>query len=188
MFGHVQFVRENVRGYGRAASNPPRSGRSTRYPSTPGFLSVNGSFCDPYLPLGECPCETLNSQGQLRALLPRRIFVRIVTALTVLVVCFFGTGSTALGDDNRIPRQQREAKSIICKVFGPYCQEALRVSWCESRWYIWAQNGQYLGLFQMGTYARSKYGHGSGAWKQTRAAFRYFVDSGKDWSPWSCQP
>jgi hypothetical protein len=114
--------------------------------------------------------------------------VRIVTALTILVVCFFGIGSTALGDDSRIPRQQREAKSIICKVFGPYCQEALRVSWCESKWYVWAQNGQYLGLFQMGSSERAKYGHGSGAWKQTRAAFRYFVDSGKDWSPWSCKP
>jgi|RhiMethySRZTD1v2_1073278.scaffolds.fasta_scaffold11055_7 hypothetical protein len=32
-------------------------------------LSVNGSFCDPYLPQGECLCGALNSQGQLRALL-----------------------------------------------------------------------------------------------------------------------
>jgi len=112
---------------------------------------------------------------------------RIVTALTVLVVAFIGTGSTALGD-NRIANQQARAKTIICQVFEEDCQEALRVSWCESKWYVWAQNGQYIGLFQMGSYARSKYGHGSGAWKQARAAKRYYVDSGKDWSPWSCKP
>jgi hypothetical protein len=114
---------------------------------------------------------------------------RLVTILTVLVVALGGTGQAALGGDaHRIENQQARAKVIICKVFGPYCQQALSVSWCESKWYVWAGNGQYLGLFQMGYYARSKYGHGSGAWKQSKAAFRYFVDSGKDWSPWSCKP
>jgi hypothetical protein len=100
---------------------------------------------------------------------------------------FVGTGQAALGG-NRIERQQAQAKIIICKVFGPYCGEALSVSWCESKWYVWAKNGQYLGLFQMGYYARSKYGHSSGAWGQARAAKEYFVDSGKNWSPWSCKP
>ena len=119
------------------------------------------------------------------------VLLRIVTVLTVLVV-FFGTGQTALGSSNtntdRIASQQARAKSIICKVFGPYCQQALSVSWCESKWYVWAGNGQYLGIFQMGNYARSKYGHGSGAWKQARAAKRYFIESGRDWSPWTCKP
>lgn len=118
--------------------------------------------------------------------------MKLVTVLMVLVVMMLGTKQTALSSDKvstgRIENQQARAKVIICKVFGPHCQEALSVSWCESRWYIWAGNGQYLGLFQMGNYARSKYGHGSGAWKQAKAAYRYFVDSGKDWSPWSCQP
>ena len=118
--------------------------------------------------------------------------MKLVTVLMVLVVMMLGTKQTALGSDKvstgRIENQQARAKVIICKVFGPYCQEALRVSWCESKWYVWAGNGQYLGIFQMGNYARSKYGHGSGAWKQAKAAYRYFVDSGKDWSPWSCQP
>jgi hypothetical protein len=114
-----------------------------------------------------------------------------VTILTVLLLLLFGTGQAALGKENHNPRianQQSTAKLIICKVFGPYCQQALSVSWCESRWYIWAQNGQYLGLFQMGYYARSKYGHGSGAWAQSRAAKKYFIASGKDWGPWSCKP
>jgi hypothetical protein len=79
-------------------------------------------------------------------------------------------------------------KRAICGVFGPYCSQALRVSWCESRWSTSATNGQYLGLFQMGSYARSRYGHGSDAWTQAQAAFRYFADSGYGWGPWSCRP
>lgn len=104
-----------------------------------------------------------------------------------LVVVFIGAKQTALGAD-RIPTQQARAKEIICEVFGPHCEAALRVSWCESKWYVWAQNGQYLGLFQMGSYARGRFGHGSGAWEQARAAKRYFVSSGRDWSPWTCKP
>jgi hypothetical protein len=113
--------------------------------------------------------------------------LRVVTILTVLIILCGGTGQAALGHD-RIEKQQAKAKIIICKVFGPYCQQALNVSWCESKWYIWAQNGQYLGLFQMGSWERRTYGHGSGAWAQARAAKRYFISSGRDWSPWTCDP
>ncbi len=88
-----------------------------------------------------------------------------------------------------VTAKKAAAKVAICKVFGRYCQQALAVSWCESRWYVWARNGQYLGLFQMGEYARSRYGHHpSNVWIQARAAYRYFRDSGYDWSPWSCKP
>lgn len=76
---------------------------------------------------------------------------------------------------------------VICDVFGDrYCAEALRVSWCESRFHTTARNGQYLGLFQMGSSERRRYGHGQSARAQSIAAHRYFVASGKDWSPWSC--
>ena len=77
---------------------------------------------------------------------------------------------------------------VICGVFGPYCSQALRVAWCESRFSTTAQNGQYLGLFQMGSFARARYGHGTDAWTQSEAAFRYFADSGFSWGPWSCKP
>lgn len=77
---------------------------------------------------------------------------------------------------------------IICGVFGPYCSQALRVAWCESRYRTTASNGQYLGLFQMGSTARSRYGHGPDPWTQAEAAFRYFADSGFSWSPWTCRP
>jgi hypothetical protein len=77
---------------------------------------------------------------------------------------------------------------VIRAVFGSYGSQAVRVARCESGLRTWASNGQYLGLFQMGSYARARYGHGSDAWTQARAAYRYFVDAGRDWSPWTCRP
>jgi hypothetical protein len=78
--------------------------------------------------------------------------------------------------------------AIICAVFGPYCSQALRVAWCESRYRVYARNGQYVGIFQLGSHERATYGGGSDAWSQAIAAFRYFVASGRDWSPWECRP
>jgi hypothetical protein len=76
----------------------------------------------------------------------------------------------------------------ICHVFGSHCAEALRVARCESGLRMSARNGQYLGLFQMGTTERHRFGHGSTAFRQAQAAHRYFLVSGRDWSPWSCKP
>jgi hypothetical protein len=78
-------------------------------------------------------------------------------------------------------------KRAICSVFGPYCEQAVAVAWCESRLQTRAENGQYLGLFQMGSYERELFGHGATARDQALAAHRYFVVSGRDWSPWSCR-
>jgi hypothetical protein len=78
-------------------------------------------------------------------------------------------------------------RTAICTVFGPYCEEALAVAWCESRFRTTAQNGQYLGLFQMGSHERQLFGHGRNARDQAVAAHRYFVRSGRDWSPWGCR-
>lgn len=79
-------------------------------------------------------------------------------------------------------------QAVICRVFGSYCKQALVVARCESRLNTWAQNGQYLGLFQMGSSERRLFGHGPSVEEQVRAAYRYFVASGRDWSPWSCKP
>jgi len=75
----------------------------------------------------------------------------------------------------------------ICGVFGRYCRQALSVARCESRLSTHARNGQYLGLFQMGSDERRLFGHGRTAHQQALAAHRYFVLSGRDWSPWSCR-
>ena len=79
-----------------------------------------------------------------------------------------------------------QPKAAICDVFGEYCHEALAVARCESRLSTSAQNGQYLGLFQMGSSERRLFGHGPSAREQAIAAHKYFVRSGRDWSPWSC--
>jgi hypothetical protein len=79
-------------------------------------------------------------------------------------------------------------QAAICRVFGSHCRQALAVSRCESGLQIEAQNGQYLGLFQMGSSERRIFGHGASAAEQAKAAHRYFVASGRDWSPWSCKP
>ena len=83
---------------------------------------------------------------------------------------------------------EQSAVRAITTVFGPYAQQALRVAYCESHYNVWARNGQYLGLFQMGSYARSRFGHTWDPWGQARAAYRYFVLAGRDWSPWACRP
>jgi len=83
---------------------------------------------------------------------------------------------------------ERSPEKAICHVFGSYCQQALQVARCESGVRTTAQNGQYLGLFQMGSNERQLFGHGESALEQARAAYRYFVRSGRDWSPWSCKP
>jgi len=78
-------------------------------------------------------------------------------------------------------------RAAICAVFGNDCQAAVAVAWCESHLSTTARNGQYLGLFQMGSYERELFGHGDSAHAQAVAAHRYYVRSGRDWSPWSCR-
>jgi len=85
-------------------------------------------------------------------------------------------------------RAAASPRAAICDVFGRYCRQAVTVAWCESRLTTTAQNGQYLGLFQMGSYERRLFGHGPTATAQAEAAHTYFVRSGRDWSPWSCKP
>jgi hypothetical protein len=80
-----------------------------------------------------------------------------------------------------------------CGRSNAYCgasSEAWSVARCETggTMSVWANNGQYLGLFQMGAYARGRYGHSTNPWGQARAAHRYYVASGRDWSPWTCKP
>jgi hypothetical protein len=76
----------------------------------------------------------------------------------------------------------------IMLVFGERAAEAFRVVACESGFSTTARNGQYLGMFQMGEWERRTFGHGDTALEQAQAAYRYFVASGYDWSPWTCRP
>jgi hypothetical protein len=87
-----------------------------------------------------------------------------------------------------VVKLETDPKFAIAWVFGEYKYQAYDVAWCESRFSIWAENGQYLGLFQMGSSERRLFGHGNTAVEQAKAAHRYFVTSGRDWSPWQCRP
>jgi hypothetical protein len=68
----------------------------------------------------------------------------------------------------------------------PASREAVRVAKCESGWSLalYAENGQYKGMFQMGSSEREKYGHGIDPWSQAKAAHDYYLDSW--WWPWEC--
>jgi hypothetical protein len=82
-------------------------------------------------------------------------------------------------------------QGAIHYTFGRWGDEAWSVALCEGGRpvpSVNATNGQYKGMFQMGSYARSMYGHGRTPLAQARAAFLYFANSGYDWSPWSCKP
>jgi hypothetical protein len=81
--------------------------------------------------------------------------------------------------------------------FGPDWRDAVNVSHCEAGAYHWQRtgrpqdsgNGQYLGLFQMGRWARATFGHGPGVWAQAKAAAANFRSNGRSWrGQWECQP
>ncbi len=75
-------------------------------------------------------------------------------------------------------------------VFGPYAGAAWNVARCEGGNPVPspnAHNGQYLGMFQMGSSERRLYGHGPSPMEQARAAFRY-SNGGRNWGPWQCKP
>jgi hypothetical protein len=85
-----------------------------------------------------------------------------------------------------LARQLSKPIQAIHAVFGAAGHDAVMVARCESHLDVNAANGQYLGLFQMGSWARATYGHGPTALEQARAAYRYFRVAG--WAPWACKP
>ncbi|CAN5756403.1 hypothetical protein BH18ACT15_BH18ACT15_02890 [soil metagenome] len=84
-------------------------------------------------------------------------------------------------------------RHVIKQVWGPDWREAqaLSVASCESGFRTHAKNGQYLGVFQMGLSERHTFNpnhpYSRSALRQARGAHRYFIASGRDWSPWSCR-
>jgi hypothetical protein len=92
----------------------------------------------------------------------------------------------------RRPQAHETAQEIIRRVFGAHGDEAVRVADCETggTFSTTAVNGQYLGLFQLGSWERANYaqGHYTTIDEQVSAAHRYFVATGSDWGAWECQP
>jgi hypothetical protein len=112
--------------------------------------------------------------------------------LTIVLLLAVGAaiGQTAQASNNAPKSNYSIERQAVCYYFGSYCDQAMRVSSCETggTYSVWATNGQYLGIFQMGSHERATYGHGNNVWAQAKAAYAYFVASGRDWSPWSCKP
>ena len=118
--------------------------------------------------------------------------MKVLRKLAVLVaVCgLMALTQAATASADNVSKQR--TKQIICQIFGRYCKQAISVANCETggTFSVYAGEGkhQYHGLFQMGSWERRTYGHGYDAWAQARAAYRYFVATGRDWSPWQCRP
>jgi hypothetical protein len=123
------------------------------------------------------------------------IIILAITIVLLLIVTSDADAHYKPGRHNAIHAIQK----AFCGKAHRSCREgkeAVEVVECEAAQY-WdqdrpqeAKNGQYEGMFQMGTEERKKWGHGPDPWKQAIAAFRYYVASGRDWSPWDprCQP
>ena len=130
------------------------------------------------------PCCPRHGIGSSRYLLN---LVGLVAVVIAIVIAAFSAPADA--HSSRVTAMQARAKPIICKVFVRHCREALAVSWCESRHYKWAVNGQYRGLFQVSAHWRETVpGWAPGSWAQARHAHRVFKLTGSNWSPWQCRP
>lgn len=98
---------------------------------------------------------------------------------------------TRVGAATRALQAIHDPVAAIRLVFGPYSDQAIDVASCESHLSVWAKNGQYENIFQMGESERRTYGWhtvGSPAIVAALSAYAYFVESGRDWSPWECKP
>lgn len=108
--------------------------------------------------------------------------------LVVYALCIMSgiTIMLAMPSVSEARSSQQRRIAAIHHVFGASGHDAVRVARCESGLRPWARNGQYLGMFQMGSSERRRFGHGTNAWQQARAAYRYYRLAG--WRPWQCKP
>ena len=116
-----------------------------------------------------------------------------IIALSIIIFSIFFTQTTSAHyKPNTLHIKKHAINLYWCGKTEKYCEagrQAWEIAGCETgnTYNIWAKNGQYLGIFQMGSFARSLYGHGWNVWDQAKAAHKYYVASGRDWSPWTCR-
>src|SRR6188472_775723 len=118
------------------------------------------------------------------------------TVVVAVVMLIFAVSASA---QNQSPTQHRLKQVItytFCGSLKP-CKrgnDAIKVADCESSGkphhiWPWARNGQYLGFFQMGEFARDYVKKKGvpwrwGIWQQARSASKLQRDLG--WSQWDC--
>lgn len=77
------------------------------------------------------------------------------------------------------------ARRAIYATWGKDAHNGMIITACETgrTWNLWASNGQYKGLFQMGNYERATCGHAWNIWTQARAAWCWLHKT--SYSSWS---
>lgn len=112
----------------------------------------------------------------------RRIVCAIIVAVSAIFVVGCGEAAPPKSD----------AELAIEMHFGPYgpevVEQAKRVAMCESTMNPGVTNGQYIGLFQMGSYHywRFEGNNGYDPYVNARAAGGLWLERG--WQPWECKP
>lgn len=110
--------------------------------------------------------------------------MRKAAAITAIIGSTLFSASSVEGSGGKLSYYE-SAKRAVCFYFGDKnCDQAMKIVKCETggTYWPWVSNGQYLGIFQMGSSERAKYGHGNNVWAQAKAAYHYFLDAG--WGPW----
>lgn len=118
---------------------------------------------------------------------------RIALAALAAILGHAGMATPALSST----AESRRAIVAAAQRYGFSPAGMLRVAGCESsgdrpygvRLNEWATNGQYLGLFQLGAWARSRYlrGHWANPWANADAAARLArATGGFKGGQWSC--
>jgi hypothetical protein len=105
--------------------------------------------------------------------------------LTVALSAVLGgaAGSTAQASKQT---QYDVTRNAVCHFFkGSLCDTAMKIVKCETggTYTPWSANGQYLGIFQMGSSERRQFGHGNNVWAQAKAAYAYY-SAGHSFDPW----
>lgn len=119
---------------------------------------------------------------------------KLLTTVAVLIT-LGGAASTAQASNYNTSSNYAQVRKAVCYYFpGSLCNQAMNVVGCETghTYSVWAKNGQYLGIFQMGSGERGRFGHGNNAWAQAKAARAYYDYEISihqwGWRPWSCKP
>ena len=107
---------------------------------------------------------------------------KLTLTVSILVALAWATGQAAQASQGRSNYQS--AQRAVCYYFGTNCPTAMQIVKCETggTYVPWASNGQYHGIFQMGSHERATYGDGNNVWAQAKAAHKYFMDAG--FGPW----
>src|SRR5690349_3972447 len=133
----------------------------------------------------------------------RRLMKR-VAIICVLLLAFL-LPATAPARGWRLGQWDPGVHNVKNAIYWAFCGHKYRYCWlgneawavagCETgyTYTTWSENGQYKGLFQMGSGERARWGFGNDPWEQATSAYRMYVwtstnERGDRWHRWSCKP